>query len=116
MSRHPSHSKVSSIPLGDALVTALEFAHQLSRPHNVQPNHPISAKGISLRQPYLAEELLRDFLVTRPLVGQGVKSGSNGSATVDFPSLGDNHALIILDNKRPTPFGLTAPETSGHDA
>ncbi len=70
------------------------------------PVTSVSAEDISFSAPVAAEELIKTLPAVAPAVGPGTNNGANGGATVDLRNLDPKRSLVLVDDRRLTPFNL----------
>lgn len=77
---------------------------------NLELSSPVTVIGrdaIDLAPSLTAEELIRDLPGVVADLGSSVNNGSEGSAEINLRGLGSNRNLVLLNNSRLVPAGLT---------
>ncbi|WP_243457040.1 TonB-dependent receptor plug domain-containing protein [Parasphingorhabdus cellanae] len=77
---------------------------------NLELSSPVSVVGrdeIDLQPSLTAEELIRELPGVVADLGSSVNNGSEGTAEINLRGLGANRNLVLLDNRRLVPAGLT---------
>lgn len=77
---------------------------------NLELSSPVTVVGrdaIELAPSRSAEELIRDLPGVVADLGSSVNNGSEGSAEINLRGLGSNRNLVLLNNSRLVPAGLT---------
>jgi outer membrane receptor protein involved in Fe transport len=77
---------------------------------NLELSSPVTVLGrdqIDLAPSLTAEELIRDLPGVVAGIGSSVNNGNDGSSEVNLRGLGSNRNLVLIDNSRVVPAGLT---------
>ena len=91
-------------PIDEVVVTGTRI-----RSPGLVSNSPISSVDrveVDLRQPATVEEFIRDLPSALPSLGPGTNNGSIGGALIDLRGLGSNRNLVLVNDRRVTPFSL----------
>lgn len=91
-------------PIDEVVVTGTRI-----RSPGLVSTSPISSVDrveVDLRQPATVEEFIRDLPAALPSLGPGTNNGSIGGALIDLRGQGSNRNLVLVNDRRMTPFSL----------
>ena len=75
---------------------------------STSPISSVDQVEVDLRQPITVEQFIRELPAAIPSLGPGTNNGAIGGALINLRGLGSNRNLVLVNDRRITPFNLDA--------